>query len=403
MNNALVNRMKLKSVILIGCLTLGTLAPGSVALAASPAEVRGVFETLPGLSGVQASTDAAGTLHLIGVFGGLKLSAALPPKGSDSTLLMLDDADLPTQSWPEQTGGAVLRLSGLTGSSLSLNLTAAQTILGVLNRLDPGHQPLLAGNGVGGLGVTLLLERQVPVTGGLALCAPVSGWAAQVAYLTDFRLVYDYFTRNLAGTRLSGYNDPTNLALLPDIAASATSVSALFAGAPSIDRFKANLGQIGDVTHVRADAMAYRTLLAAYSREVPRWQAAYGGFPYSNTATYYQSSMDDDPMNVGIVRMQAVPGAAALLAPLTPTGRWNRPLLTVHDLSDPIYPEEAEGLLRSRAGASPLAQQVIQNVGAAGVQPCDLPEMAALSAYHELQTWAIGGPKPADRTLDSQP
>ena len=391
--------MKLNIVVMM---VLCSLNLGGAALAASPAATRRALETLPGLSGVQASTDAAGTLHLSGLLGSLRLSVTFPARNAD-TLLMLDDAALPIQSWPEQTGGAVLRLAGLTGSSLSAGLTAAQTLLSALSRLDPAHPPLLAGNGVGGLAVTLLLERNVPVSGGLALCAPVSGWAAQVGYLTDFRLVYDYFTRNLVGTRLIGYNDPANPALLPDVAASTASVSVLFAGAPTIDRFKANLGQIGDVTHVRADERAYRTLLDAFAREVPRWLAAYGGFPYSNAATYYQSSMDDDPMNVGIVRMQAAPGAAGLLAPLTPTGLWNRPLLTLHDLSDPLYPEEAEGVLRSRAGASPLAQQVVQNVGAAGIQSCDLTAAVVLSAYHELRAWALGGPKPADRTLDSQP
>ena len=390
--------MKLKSAVLM---MLGSLM-SSPALAAGSAETRQALATLPGLSGVQTGTDAAGTLHLSGLLGGLNLSATLPARDSGFTLLVLDDADLPVQSWPEQTGGAVVRLAGLTGNSLGTGLGAAQTVLKALNHLDPADPSLLAGNGVGGLAVTLLLERAAPVAGGLALCAPVSGWAAQVAYPTDFRLVYDYFTRTLAGTRLSGYNDPTNPGLLPDAAASTASVSALFAGAPTIDRFKANLGQIGDVTHVRADAGAYRILLDAYSREVPRWQATYGGFPYDNRGTYYQSSMDDDPMNVGVVRTQAVPGAAALLVPLTPTGRWNRSLLTLHGLSDPLYPEEAEGVLRSRAGTSPLAQQVVQNVGAAGVLPCDLPAEAALSAYHELQTWAAGGPKPADRTLDSR-
>ena len=390
--------MKLNSVLLM---LLGSLMSSPV-FAASSAQTRQALATLPGLNGVQTGTDAAGTLHLSGLIGDLKLSATLPA-GSGDTLLMLGDADLPVQRWPEQTGGAVVRLSGLTGSSLNTGLTAAQTLLSALNRLDPAHPPLLAGNGVGGLAVTLLLERQAPVAGGLALCAPVSGWAAQVAYLTDFRLVYDYFTRTLAGTRLSGYNDPTSPALLPGAQGTGTSVSALFAGAPTIDRFKANLGQIGDVTHVRADAGAYRTLLDGYTRELPRWQAAYSGFPYSNAATYYQSSMDDDPMNVGVVRTQAAPGAATLLALLTPTGRWNRPLLTLHGLSDPLYPEETESVLRTRAGTSPLAQEVVQNVGAAGVQPCDLPDAVVLSAYHELQTWAAGGPKPVNRTLDIKP
>jgi hypothetical protein len=392
--------MKLKSVL--STIMVG-LSLAGLAHAARPADTLNALATLPSLSGLQSSTDAAGTLHLSGVLGGLKLSAALPATGSDSALLMLDDADLPVQSWPERTGGVVVRLGGLTGSGLKGGLESAWTVLNALKRLDPAHPPLLAGSGVGGLGVVLLLERQAPVVGGLALCAPVSGWAAQVAFLTDFRLVYDYFTRTLAGTRLSGYTDPTNPALLPGEEASAASVSALFAGAPTIDRFRANLGQIGDVTHVRADAAAYRTLLAAYSREVPRWQAAYGGFPYRNAETYYQSSMDDDPMNVGVVRTQATPEAAARLVPSTPTGRWNTPLLTLHDLSDPLYPEEAEGVLRSRAGASPLAQQVIQNVGAAGVQPCDLPVAAVLSAYREVRNWAAGGQEPADRTLDGRP
>ena len=399
--------MKLNFVLLM---VLGSLNLGSVALAA-PDDTLKILQSLLNsnsvqvstaqASTVQASTDAAGTVHLSGVLNSLKLSATLPSTDSGSALFMLDDADLPVQNWPEQTGGAVIRLGGLTGSGLKTGLETALTVLNALNHLDPAHPPLLAGSGVGGLGVVLLLERNAPVAGGLALCAPVSGWAAQVASLTDFRLVYDYFTRSLAGTRLTGYNDPTNPALLPDMAAITASVSALFAGAPTIDRFKANLGQIGDVAHVRADAGAYRTRLAAYSRELPHWQAAYGGFPYNNAGTYYQSSMDDDPMNVGVVRTQAVTGIAARLAPFTPTGRWNRPLLTLHDLSDPLFPEEAEGVLKSRAGTSPLTQQVIQNIGAAGVQPCDLPVAAALSAYHELQTWAARGQKPADRTLDA--
>ncbi|GAA4000611.1 hypothetical protein GCM10022631_09290 [Deinococcus rubellus] len=357
------------------------------------------LQSLSGLGQLEIKTEA-GTTDMRATFQGFPLSAYLPAAPAH-VLLMLDDADLPPQRWPAQTGAAVIRLGGLTGSQLPAELNAAHLLLEALNKTDSPTPPLLAGNGVGGLAVILLLERREPVVGGLSVCAPVSGWAAQVANLTDFRLVYDYFTRSLAGTRLTGLSDPVNTATLPTPAQTAASVDALFAGAPTIDRFNANLGQIGDVTHVRADAGAYRLLLDAYSREVPRWQAAYGGFPYNNAATSYQSSMDDDPMNVGVARTAAVAGLADQLKTLTPTGHWSQPLLTLHDLSDPLYSEDTEAVLRSRAGGSPLTQFTVQNVGSGGVRACDVPDDAVLSAYRTLQTWVAGGPKPPDRTLDA--
>lgn len=381
-------------VLMLAGLLLGGAADGLTA-----SQLVQALRTLPQLTQLQTSM-AGTTADLTAEFQGLSLSAHLPAL-SGQVLLVLDDADLTPQRWPDQTGAAVIRLSGLTGSRLPAELDAVHTLLEALNKTDPQTSRLLAGTGVGGLAVILLLERREPGAGGLAVCAPVSGWAAQIANLTDFRVVYDYFTRSLAGTRLSGFNDPVNPAMLPTPAQTAASVSTLFAGAPSIDRFKANLGQIGDVTHVRADAGAYRILLDAYSREVPRWQAFYGGFPYSNADTYYQSSMDDDPMNVGVARTAAVAGASDKLRTLTPTGHWQKPLLTLHDLSDPLYSEDAEAVLRSRAGTSPLAQFTVQNVGSGGVRVCSVPDEAVLSAYRTLQVWAAGGPKPSDKTLDA--
>lgn len=376
----------------------GLLLSGAVQALTSSQTVQ-ALQSLAGLSQLEIKTMAR-TTDVRATFQGLALSAHVPA-APDHVLLMLDDADLLPQRWPAQTGAAVIRLGGLTGSRLPAELDAAHLLLEALNETDSQTPRLLAGTGVGGLAVILLLERPEPVAGGLAICAPVSGWAAQVTSLTDFRLVYDYFTRSLAGTRLTGLSDPTNLATLPTPLQTAASVDALFAGAPGIDRFKANLGQIGDVTHVRADAGAYRTLLDAYSREVPRWQDAYGSFPYSNADTYYQSSMDDDPMNVGVARTAALAGIVEKLKPLTPTGRWNRSLVTLHDLSDPIYPAETETVLRSRAAGSPLAQFTFQNVGSGGIRPCDLPEAAVLNAYQALQAWVTGGPKPLDKTLDA--
>lgn len=58
----------------------------------------------------------------------------------------------------------------------------------------PADKAFITGASEGGIITTMLLERfPEKYSGGLALCGPVGGMPRQIRYLSDFRIVFDYF------------------------------------------------------------------------------------------------------------------------------------------------------------------------------------------------------------------
>ena len=210
------------------------------------------------------------------------------------------------------------------------------------------------GGSQGGLGTVQAVE-QFPNTfsGGLAGCGPIGDYRKQIAYVSDFRLAFDYFfapvitgwprwTQDLPAD--PGHIDPNTWGM-----AEQNSGRAL--DDPS------NAGRIRQVlavTHAPIDPGDPATIKGTtlgilwYSfRGTDDAIAKSGGMPFSNQDRTYSGSLDDAALNTGVKRFQFTADAARL-AKLQTSARLRRPLVTMHTTGDPIVPVWHQSLYRSR-------------------------------------------------------
>jgi len=210
------------------------------------------------------------------------------------------------------------------------------------------------GGSQGGLGTVQAVE-QFPNTfsGGLAGCGPIGDYRKQIAYVSDFRLAFDYFfapvitgwprwTQDLPAD--PGHIDPNTWGM-----AEQNSGKAL--DDPSN---AARIRQVLAVTHAPIDPGDPATIKGTtlgilwYSfRGTDDAIAKSGGMPFSNQDRTCSGSLDDAALNAGVKRFQFTADAARL-AKLQTSARLRRPLVTMHTTGDPIVPVWHQSLYRSR-------------------------------------------------------
>ncbi|HMH81702.1 MAG TPA: hypothetical protein VK531_02455, partial [Gemmatimonadales bacterium] len=210
------------------------------------------------------------------------------------------------------------------------------------------------GGSQGGLGTVQAVE-QYPNTfsGGLAGCGPIGDYRKQIAYVADFRAVFDHFYADVIpqwpvwrqGLPADpGYIDPNTWG-------TAEQNSGRALDDPSnADRIR----QVLAVTHAPIDpgdpASTKATTLGIlwYSfRGTNDVVAKSGGMPYSNQGRTYSGSLDDAALNREVQRFQFTSDAARL-AKVQTSARLRRPLVTMHTTGDPIVPVWHQSLYRSR-------------------------------------------------------
>jgi hypothetical protein len=211
------------------------------------------------------------------------------------------------------------------------------------------------GGSQGGLGTVLAVERYPGTfSGGLAACGPIGDYRKQVAYVADFRAVFDYYFANVIpawpvwrqdlGANDPGYIDPHSWG-----AAEQASGTALDDPA-NADRIQ----QVLRVTHAPTDAGSPASIKGTtqgilwYSfRGTNDAIQKVGGMPFDNLERAYSGSLDDAALNAGVARFQftADPAKAARLQT---SARLTRPLVTIHTTGDPIVPIWHEPLYRRR-------------------------------------------------------
>jgi pimeloyl-ACP methyl ester carboxylesterase len=199
---------------------------------------------------------------------------------------------------------------------------------------------ILAGPSEGGVVTVLAMEKHPDLfDGGLAACGPIGGIPAQINYMGDFRVVFDYyFSGLLPGEPISIPqtlidNWPAYLATVvhPVISDPGSAIS---------------LTQVLAVTGAAVDpADPTSALTTTYGL---LWYSVFatndaqdklGGQPYDNWDRAYSGSADDGALNAGVLRYRADPSALAALQESYQTTGWiRRPLVTVHTTRDEIVP-----------------------------------------------------------------
>jgi hypothetical protein len=210
------------------------------------------------------------------------------------------------------------------------------------------------GGSQGGLGTVLAVERYPNVfSGGLAACGPIGDYGKQIAYVGDFRTVFDYFfapvisgwpvwTQNLPAD--PGYIDPSSWDAAEDESAAAL----------ADPTNAARIAQVLSVTHAPIDPNVPSTI-AATTQDILWYSfrgtndaiAKLGGGPFGNGTRVYSGSADDAALNAGVARFQFTADPTKL-AELQTSGRLVRPLVTIHTTGDPIVPIWHEPLYRNK-------------------------------------------------------
>jgi pimeloyl-ACP methyl ester carboxylesterase len=209
----------------------------------------------------------------------------------------------------------------------------------------------VVGGSEGALIATMLVEKY-PETyaGGLALCGPLAGASYQVAHMADVRVLFDYFYPDVF---------PFGALDVPDDAPAQWEGPDGFKDkiAAAIEADPEGIAQAFDVAGVAcatADphhaANCAQNMLAYSVFGTNDLLATAGGWPVSNVATAYAGSADDGALNAGVERFAADP-AASTYADLhyRPSGRLQRPLLTMHTTGDPLVPFRHELIYFKRA------------------------------------------------------
>ena len=213
----------------------------------------------------------------------------------------------------------------------------------------------VTGASEGALITTMLLEKYPETyTGGLALCGPLAGSGYQIGYLTDVRVLLDYFYPDIFRSfGSSGVTDVPPDAHLhwdgPD--GFKEKIAAAVGDDPDA------IAQLFDVAGVACDAGNHdeaancaQNILAYSVFATNDLLRTAGGWPKSNIEKAYTGSADDAALNAGVERVDAEPAASAYVNRYyRPSGRLSRPLVTLHTTRDPGVPYRHELIYFNRA------------------------------------------------------
>jgi pimeloyl-ACP methyl ester carboxylesterase len=252
----------------------------------------------------------------------------------------------------------------------------------------------LIGRSLGGL-ISVMLAERFPgqYDGVLSGCGLLDGGAAELKYVADGRVLFDYFFPGVITA--SPFDVP------PDD---------FSPGSPTFNAVKSALEQgLSSPDQLTLQFARTANLQASNAAEVVAAGLSVVGFtviqannlldltnshmPYDNSKTWYAGSIDDDALNAGVARFFSDPSAVNYMEHYyTPSGELRIPVLTLHKARDPLVPifhEEGYAEKVRGTGASQyLLQRTVDGFGHCGFLPA---ETAAFSA---LVQWVETGIKP---------
>ncbi|MBW2056144.1 MAG: hypothetical protein JRH07_09790 [Deltaproteobacteria bacterium] len=227
----------------------------------------------------------------------------------------------------------------------------------------------VVGASEGGLIATMMVEKHPEVFNGgaLTMCGPIGGMPFQVRYLADFRVVFDYF---FPGVFRHPDDPATPLYVDPDKYGPGEFEYAYNTACGNFDPYlvegitAALLGggektdDLFDVTRAARGMWPDQDVEAAigilkYSicGSVDLVDKA-GGMPYGNRFRWYRGTgswWDDKELNAGVERVSSDPEARRYVADFyRPTGELEVPVVSLHNLKDPIVPYRHELIYMAR-------------------------------------------------------
>ena len=253
----------------------------------------------------------------------------------------------------------------------------------------------LLGRSLGGLISVMLAERfPVQYDGVLSGCGLLGGGRAELTYLADAWVLFDYFFPGVIPR--SGLSIPPEVDFEPggptyNAVLTALSQGLLTEGQPTLQfarTAKLPAANAGEIVTAGMTVIGFTVNQGNDLMDV-----MHGHMPYDNSATKYSGSLDDAALNAGVARYVSDPSAENYMEHYyTPSGALQIPVLTVHSTRDPIAPIFHEALFAEAvlgAGASPFLVQRTVNA----FSHCGFPA-AETAAFSALVQWVRTGMKP---------
>jgi pimeloyl-ACP methyl ester carboxylesterase len=233
----------------------------------------------------------------------------------------------------------------------------------------------LIGASQGGLIATLALERGPELyAGALAMCAPVGGFAGQVDYFGDFRVVFDALFPGLLPP--SAVDVPTELIAGwdPHYDANVRPVLDDPASAPRVDALLAVTGAAWDPAVPTSREGTASDLLWYNVHATGDAVVRLGGQPFENLARLYAGSSLDAEINAGAARHAADAAARAALVAYETTGAPVGPVVTLHTTLDPIVPyrHSVEYAAKLEAAGALHEHRPVERYGHCNFEPLEL-------------------------------
>jgi pimeloyl-ACP methyl ester carboxylesterase len=262
----------------------------------------------------------------------------------------------------------------------------------------------LVGASDGGLITALALEQHPDVFhGGLATCGPIGDWNAQINYVGDFRVVFDYFFPGLMpGSPVSipqslmdNWDTHFSTIILPAILSPANqfSVTELFKVTRAAYDTSSPTAYTASVSNTIRTVLWYNVFGAQDAI------AKLGGQPFDNWTRVYTGSAGDAALNAGIARFEADPAAINRVQTLYRTsGQLRAPLVTLHTTLDEIVPYWHAPLYRDKVAARGRIPRYDEFPPAARYGHCNFTTAEFQSALSLLAA-RVENPPPVDVDL----
>jgi pimeloyl-ACP methyl ester carboxylesterase len=291
------------------------------------------------------------------------------------------------------------RANGLIAPDAVEDLVELSDEVKRLVRPDPSRSAVV-GFSEGGLVATLSAEHHADrFNGALSGCGPIGDFRAQLEYIDDFRVVFDYFFPGLLpGTPLEipeSVQEQWEEVYIPAI------VVALAARPDATRQLLAVTKAPSAGSDLRSIAETTVGLLWYNVFGTADGQARLGGNPFDNSGRVYSGSDDDAALNTGVERFVADAEALASLERFSTSGSLTVPLINLHTTGDPIVPFSQAGLYAEKVrqmGAEALYTQT--EVARSG--HCTFETAELLSAFSSLWEQIDERPVPASLAVTTQ-
>jgi pimeloyl-ACP methyl ester carboxylesterase len=275
---------------------------------------------------------------------------------------------------------------GFAMSSYSTNGLAIQQgvadsvdVVSVFSRLiATPRRTFITGPSEGGIVSALATERYPNVfAGGVAACGPIGNFPAQINYIGDFRVVFDYFFPGIiAGTATKVPQeviDDWDKTYVPNI------LNAVHANPSRLSQLLAVTqapGATSDEIDNTVESLLWYSVFTTNDASTKL-----GGQPFDNHSRIYHGSANDLQLNQGVARFNADPAAVSEMnSSYNTTGVLLRPLTTLHTKDDQIIPYWHENLYTIKNTASGTGKQRV-NVPVDAYGHCNFTQDQVLLSF----------------------